>query len=376
MIRTVVVCLALCAAVVAAAAAALAAGGDASPPTVTAFERAWHAWARKHGLQRGTLAVAHGDRLAVVSGYGNRKGEERVLLASLSKAITGVCVATLVQGGRLTWTTPLGEVLDRGEIRDARLHEVTIEQLLTHRAGFGDGRGGDPSTGETLRSLLLQRGPDQASPRDVWRLVARFKLQDEPGAVYTYTNAAYFALTLVIERVTGRSYEDYCGTAVLVPTGVHAAALDPTWKVLSGVGGWKLSGPEYLAFLRVFAPGGPVLTDESRRFVETTTPGRAVDASGQVFYTLGVTVRPVSGGYNLFHAGRWGYRLSGAPGGPLEANIGTWAVRAAAGASWFASFEPMVDTGVRNELDRELFRVARAVRDWPPEDLFPRFGIR
>src|SRR5262250_359123 len=81
------------------------------PDTVEAFERVFVAWAQKYGIAGGTLAVARDDRLMLIKGYGDRRGDDRVLLASLSKAITAVCVATLVQEGRLSFATPLGESL-------------------------------------------------------------------------------------------------------------------------------------------------------------------------------------------------------------------------------------------------------------------------
>ena len=59
---------------------------------------------------------------------------------------------------------------------------------------------------------------------------------------------------MLIEIVTGQSYEEACGGAVLAPQGVRRATLDPEWAVLGSFGGWSLSGPQYLAFLRAFAP--------------------------------------------------------------------------------------------------------------------------
>ena len=63
------------------------------------------------------------------------------LIASLSKAITGACVATLVRDGKLTFTTPLRDAMPQffkqyGAPVDERLYQATVEELLAHRAGL------------------------------------------------------------------------------------------------------------------------------------------------------------------------------------------------------------------------------------------------
>ena len=63
------------------------------------------------------------------------------LIASLSKAITGACVATLVRDGKLAFTTPLRDAMPQffkqyGAPVDQRLYQATVEELLVHRAGL------------------------------------------------------------------------------------------------------------------------------------------------------------------------------------------------------------------------------------------------
>ena len=63
------------------------------------------------------------------------------MIASLSKPITGACVATLIRDGKVSFTTRLREGLSRffhryGTPADRRLEGVTVEQLLVHRSGL------------------------------------------------------------------------------------------------------------------------------------------------------------------------------------------------------------------------------------------------
>src|SRR5262245_36374250 len=148
--------------------------------TVEAIDAAFTQWMTQYGVPRGTLAVAHGDHLVVVRGYGGLRGEGRVLIASLTKPITAVCIATLIQQGKLRLDSTLGEWLPRryGEPRDPRLLKVTVAQLLTHRAGFSR-REDDPATGSALWATLDSHGAGWGTMHDLVPHVLRAKLDYE-----------------------------------------------------------------------------------------------------------------------------------------------------------------------------------------------------
>jgi CubicO group peptidase (beta-lactamase class C family) len=359
---------------------ALSAPAFAQPPapgTVDDIEQLFARWVKRHGVARATLAVARGDRLVLAKGYGGLAGDSRVLLASLSKPITATCTATLIDQGKLRFDTPLGEFVDRwtpryGAPADPRLRAVTIEQLLTHRAGYARPVS-DPVTGRNLVALLGRRAPSQVTMHDLVPGLLRQKLTYDPGAAYAYTNAPHLVLALVIEAVAGRSYETYCAETVLRPQGIAGAGLHPRWAVIGPVGGWSLSAPEYLAFLRVFPPSGNFLSAETRRWL---LAAEGKELTGELFYSL-LFVRPAGGrGHNFFHMGSWGYRQApSGPAGGINDSVGTQAATIASGTSWFVSYEPRPGSDARAALDRELVRAAEAVTSWPDGDLYPRFGV-
>jgi CubicO group peptidase (beta-lactamase class C family) len=68
-------------------------------------------------------------------------------VASLSKAITGVCIVKLVEAHKLQFDADLGTVLagrfKRHPAKDQRAQTITIAQLLTHTSGITN----DPSQG-------------------------------------------------------------------------------------------------------------------------------------------------------------------------------------------------------------------------------------
>jgi CubicO group peptidase (beta-lactamase class C family) len=112
---------------------------DAREGLAEAADRAFRAWMRSAGVRDASLAVMAGDTFLGAFGYGARGAEEPAPLASLSKAITAACVGTLVDAGRLSYATPLGEVLgavfrERGEPKNGRVKDITVGQLVTHRS--------------------------------------------------------------------------------------------------------------------------------------------------------------------------------------------------------------------------------------------------
>lgn len=111
--------------------------------SLDAFDRAMRDWMAAHHVSRGSVAVMRDDHLVFAAGYRGRRANERVPVWSMSKAITGVCIATLVQDGSLRFDEPIGPWLARiaraAAPADPRLAQVTVGQRLGDQ---NDARGG------------------------------------------------------------------------------------------------------------------------------------------------------------------------------------------------------------------------------------------
>lgn len=372
--------LAACA-VVGAALAACAPGAPARAEpagTVAAFDAAFRDWMRRYNVPRGVLAVSFRNRLALVKGYGGLDPAQPLPLASLAKAITGACVATLVRDKRLSFGATLGEVLApffrrHGAPADPRVRAITIEQLLAHRSGFSRKANPDPASGAALVAHLREYGSASAHITEATKRALTYRLARPPGQAYEYVNANYLLLGAVIEQVTGRDYERYCRGAVLTPLGVARGRLGK-WAALSAYGGWSLSAAEYLAFLHAFDRDAGILDAATRRWL--VSPVRKQFAGhGDLAYSLGVVARLDPEGPSVWHTGLWTHAQRDVRGGALYDSHATLAVKTARGAAWFAYMEPQPPPAARHALDAALWRAADAVRAWPPHDLFARYGV-
>jgi len=362
-----------------ACAALLALAPAAEGQTVDAFDAAFEDWMKKYRVARGVLAVSHDNHLALVKGYGGLDPAEPVPLASLAKAITGACVATLVRDKKLVLDARLDDVLGpffrrHGAPADPRVGTITVEQLLTHRSGFSRKANPDPASGVALVAHLREHGGAKPHLDAAMKRALTYRLTRAPGQAYEYVNVNYLILGAVIEQAAGRSYEAYCCDSVLRPLGIHGARLGPKWAALSSYGGWSMTGPEYLAFLHAFDRTSGILDAATRRWLVSPERKR-FGGHPDLVYSLGVVARRDREGPSVWHTGLWTHAQSDVPGGPLADSHATLAVKTAAGAAWFAYMEPQPSPAARAALDAALWRAANAVKAWPARDLFARYGV-
>jgi CubicO group peptidase (beta-lactamase class C family) len=341
--------------------------GRAQAQTVDGIEQAWRAWMAEQRRKTGGLAVVHGGRAVREAAMGQEAVGAPVPVASLSKAVTGVCIAGLIERGRLSFDTPLSQALARTMVRvgqpaDPRLSAVTISQLLVHRAGLDKKDIANAPLADYLRSHTARRTAFDTQLG--W--IFRHRLAAQPGTRYVYSNAGYLILGAVIEEASGRDYESYCRETVLLPLGARDAELDPAWRIMSSYGGWRMPTADYGRFYQAFALGNPAIGPQARAWM-MSPDGKRV-GSGSVHYGLGTFVRPTAtGGGNFWHWGAWTYNLRGAYDGTLSASYSAFAVRLGAiDTNMVVHVAPRLDKGGgQGELDRTLGRVAEAVRSWP-----------
>ena len=187
---------------------------------------------RQWEIKGASLAVMRNDSLLYAKGYGyadEEKGEmmtpRNILrMASVSKLITAAGIMVLQERNRLSLKdTVFGE---RGILNDsvytAAITEkskfnITVEQLLRHKAGFTNSRG-DPmfSTQDIIRQFRLGHAPD---PETLVRCVLTRPLGYQPGTWQRYSNFGYLLLSMIIEKVSGTDYETFIQENVLHPAG-------------------------------------------------------------------------------------------------------------------------------------------------------------
>ena len=266
--------------------------GDNFAQVRTSLDATMREWMSQYAVPAAALAAMKDGTIVQAFGYGGMHPAKPARIASLSKAITGVCIARLIDEGRLSFTTPLAAVLAGtfrkvGQPVDPRFQRITIEQLLQHRAGLArEARGGPPvhdMTGTFTRTL--------ATP-----------LESDPGGAMVYSNIGYLTLGMVTQAVTGRDYERHCGAVALAPMQA-SGSIDPLLRHRAPNGGWRVSAVDYAKFIQVFDENARVLGETSRHWQDTLPENPA--------YGLGTFVRRTVIGREFSHTGRVALREHG-----------------------------------------------------------------
>jgi len=366
-----------------AAIAAVGGPAESAASGLEAFEQAMKAWVMANNVSAASLAVMKDDRLVFAVGYGARTANERVPVWSLSKAITGFCTATLIDAGRFSFDTTIGQIaggtlLHKGPPADHRISQVTISALLSHRSGLP--REAEPGErfSPGMRNLLRRVPPNQAQFAMLTDMTPGLRLREGFENRYEYSNLNYLLLGLAIEAVAGKDYVTTCRERVLDRAGITDAGLAPRWGGLTwAAGGWALSGPEYLAFMRLWRPREPDLLGPATRAWMSNLDGRWLNSQHSDAYTLGVFIhRNLDGTRNIAHPGGWVWQQPDAAGGAISETYGTQAVLLPDGVAWFASHDGIEGGSPKSaELMRILLLAHDQVSYWPAGDLFARMGV-
>jgi CubicO group peptidase (beta-lactamase class C family) len=141
-------------------------------------------------------------------------------VASLSKWVTAWGVMALAGEGRIDLDAPVSTYLTRWELPDGPFDEtrVTARRLLSHTAGLTDGLGyGGFAPGQPVQTLedSLTRASDASPGAD-----GRVRVGASPGEDFRYSGGGYALLQLMIEEVSGESFNDYMQRTVLSPLGM------------------------------------------------------------------------------------------------------------------------------------------------------------
>ncbi|MDX6577766.1 MAG: hypothetical protein QOE96_3719 [Blastocatellia bacterium] len=174
----------------------------------------------KKELPGAVVLVARHGRVVWRKAYGSRAVEpEREAmttdtifdLASLTKIVaTATSTMILVEQGKVRLGDPVVQFIPemKGGGRDA----ITIEQLLTHTAGF--------APDFDLRERWI--GYDEAIKR-----LYREPLRNQPGARFIYSDINYIALGEVVHRVSGQMLDEFARRNIFVPLGMRDTGFNP-----------------------------------------------------------------------------------------------------------------------------------------------------
>ena len=140
-------------------------------------------------------------------------------LGSCTKSMTASVAAMLVEDGLIRWNTTLGEIFpDEIEDMDHAWREVTLEQLLVHRAG---------APHEPPKDLYAEALKQEGEPIfQRWEFVTgllRMRPAKPPGTHWIYSDCGYAIAGAMLERAAGESWEELMESRLFKPLRLKSA---------------------------------------------------------------------------------------------------------------------------------------------------------
>ena len=164
------------------------------------------------------IGIVEDGKTVLAKGYGSRElgkpapvdGHTLFQIGSVTKAFTAASLALLGEEGKLGWDDKVIDHLPEFQMYDPYVtREFTLRDLLTHRSGLGLGAG----------DLTFMAHAD-FTRADVVKALRWLKPVTSFRSQFAYDNVLYAVAGVVIERESGKVWEDFMRERVLRPIGM------------------------------------------------------------------------------------------------------------------------------------------------------------
>lgn len=261
-------------------------------------------YVRSNRLPGALAAIGAGTAPPVILAHGRTAmdsstpvdGDTLWRLYSMTKPVTGIAAMMLIDRGRLTLDTPLGDILPA--FRNMRVlasadapldrtvaaeRAITIRHLLTHTAGLGYGIAGTRPIDRAWQERALTPGqvsklslPGRPSgrtrgPLSTWAdEVAKLPLLAQPGTRWSYS-ASLDLLGRVIEVVAAKPFDRFLADEIFGPLGMGSTS-------------FRVAAADLPRLVTAYAPFGGVLmpVDPARDSVYADAPSFPFGGAGLV----------------------------------------------------------------------------------------------
>lgn len=198
-------------------------GNHAEPQRdIAAIDKRLQDFMRLYAIPGASIAITKDGNLVYAKSYGQQSPDDKTpisnsslfRIASLSKPITSAGIMKLLEGGKLRLSDkvfgPSGILKDEFPKAPQATYNITVDNLLTHTTGVWGNDGKDP---------MFQKPAYNQKQLIAWTL------QNYPAnrnrGTYVYSNFGYSVLGRVIEKLSGKSYEQFIKDNVLSPSDIE-----------------------------------------------------------------------------------------------------------------------------------------------------------
>jgi CubicO group peptidase (beta-lactamase class C family) len=234
------------------------------------------------------LGVVQGNQIVHLQGFGvaNPAGQRMtaqtpLILGSTSKSFTALAIMQLVEAGKISLDAPVQQYLPwfhvGAPLVPAAASTITVRHLLNQTSGI--------PTRAVVGASLTGTG-DETIEQEV-RALKGVTSTAPVGTTFQYSNLNYATLGLLVQTVSGQSYESYVQEHIFAPLHMQQSFVTQSeamhHNMATGYRWWfGLPIPAYLPYLRGSLPAGFLISsaqDMAQYLVAQLNDGRYLETA-------------------------------------------------------------------------------------------------
>ena len=208
-----------------------------------------------YGKFNGSVLVADQGKVMYKKGFGManmewdipNKPNTKHRLGSVTKQFTAMLILQLVAEGKIDLQTPITTYLP--DYPKENGDKITTHHLLTHSSGIPNYT--------AFPDFFAAESRNPYTPDQFVKKFEDKELEFTPGEKFNYSNSGYFLLGVLIEKLSGKTYEEMLHEKIFTPLGMHDTGYDNHKDILKNrATGYEKNGASFInsAYLDMSIP--------------------------------------------------------------------------------------------------------------------------
>jgi len=198
----------------------------------------------EYGKFNGSVLVSDQGKVIYKKGFGMANMEWDIpnqpntkhRLGSITKQFTAMLILQLVAEGKLDLQEPISKYLP--DYPKATGDIITTHHLLTHTSGIPNYT--------AFPKFMADESRNPYSPKEFLKKFDEKKLDFTPGEKFSYSNSGYFLLGAIVEKLSGKTYEQMLQDKIFTPLNMNETGYDNHGDILKNrATGYEKQGQGY-----------------------------------------------------------------------------------------------------------------------------------
>ncbi|MDA0732922.1 MAG: serine hydrolase [Bacteroidetes bacterium] len=198
-----------------------------------------------YGKFNGSVLVSDQGKVIYKNGFGMANMEWDIpnqpntkhRLGSITKQFTAMLILQLAAEGKLDLQAPITTYLT--DYPKASGDIITTHHLLTHTSGIPNYT--------SFPTFMEDHSRNPYTPEEFVKTFADMELDFTPGEKFSYSNSGYFLLGVLIEKLSGKSYEQMLQDKIFIPLDMKDSGYDNHEDILKNrATGYEKVGRDYI----------------------------------------------------------------------------------------------------------------------------------